>query len=327
MFSQRLLTQTTLVSLASLAASQSAIQFDGRVPAGTQLSAFDSENGLFNPDNVFGKNLTFSQLLQLPDVAPSLFDVGTVPLEVTVSDESIFAPSADNVQLGFRRAELLPASNNGTDASTLGVKSLHFSLMKDAARPLNLSHEYQLVFVESSDFSTNQFVLKTGTLLDTATQGGVDPDSLILFGNVKQSQILFNTAFTEGVFHNFGLTLDFDANTTQVFYSTGNDPLAQVTEPLPNDISGQGQYHFGVLKKGVNGGDDITKDGQQPAGIDEGIIYGGIFQEDSAASSITLSPQAATNATAAAATNASTPCTQKRSVGRIARRLHYAHKA
>lgn len=84
MFSQRLLTQTTLVSLASLAASQSAIQFDGRVPAGTQLSAFDSENGLFNPDNVFGKNLTFSQLLQLPDVAPSLFDVGTVPLEVTV---------------------------------------------------------------------------------------------------------------------------------------------------------------------------------------------------------------------------------------------------
>lgn len=327
MFTQRLLTQTTLVSLASLAASQSAIQFDGRVPAGTQLSAFDSENGLFNPDNVFGKNLTFSQLLQLPDVAPSLFDVGTVPLEVTVSDESIFAPSADNVQLGFRRAELLPASNNGTDASTLGVKSLHFSLMKDAARPLNLSHEYQLVFVESSDFSTNQFVLKTGTLLDTATQGGVDPDSLILFGNVKQSQILFNTAFTEGVFHNFGLTLDFDANTTQVFYSTGNDPLAQVTEPLPNDISGQGQYHFGVLKKGVNGGDDITKDGQQPAGIDEGIIYGGIFQEDSAASSITLSPQAATNATAAAATNASTPCTQKRSVGRIARRLHYAHKA
>jgi hypothetical protein len=81
--------------------------------------------------------------------------------------------------------------------------------MKDAARPLNLSHEYQLTFVESADFSTNQFVLKTGTMLDTATQGGVDPDSLILFGNVKQSKILFNAPFTAGVFHNFGLTLDF----------------------------------------------------------------------------------------------------------------------
>lgn len=130
-------------------------------------------------------------------------------IDTFCSDESIFAPSADNVQLGFRRAELLPASNNGTDPSTQGVKSLHFSVMKDTARPLNLSHEYQLSFVESNDFSTNQFVLKTGTMLDTATQGGVDPDSLILFGNVKTSQILFNTAFTEGVFHNFGLTLDF----------------------------------------------------------------------------------------------------------------------
>lgn len=113
-----------------------------------------------------------------------------------------------------------------------------------------------------------------------------------------------------------------------MFYSTGNDPLAQVTEPLPNDISGQGQYHFGVLKKGVNGGADITKDAQQPAGINEGIIFGGIFQEDSSASTITLSPQggAASNATAAAG-NASTACTKKRSVGSIAGRLQYVREA
>lgn len=116
-------------------------------------------------------------------------------------------------------------------------------------------------------------------------------------------------------------------STTQVFYSTGSDPLAQVTEALPNDISGQGQYHFGVLKKGVNGGADITKDGQQPAGINEGIIYGGIFQEDSSAAPITLSPQgAAGNATAASA-NASAPCTKKRSVGSIAGRLQYVRQA
>lgn len=115
-------------------------------------------------------------------------------------------------------------------------------------------------------------------------------------------------------------------STTQVFYSTGNDPLAQVTEPLTNDISGQGQYHFGVLKKGLGGGDDITKTGVQPAGINEGIIYGGIFQEDSSAAPITLSPSGATNATAAA-TNASAPCTKKRSVGSIAGRLQYERRA
>lgn len=66
-------------------------------------------------------------------------------LTISFSDQSIFAPSATNIQTGFRRAELIPASNNGTDPSTTGVQTLHFSLMKDAKRPLNLSHEYQMV--------------------------------------------------------------------------------------------------------------------------------------------------------------------------------------
>lgn len=126
------------------------------------------------------------------------------------SDKSIFAPSADNVQTGFRRAELLPASNSGTDPSTTGVKTLHFSVMKDAARPLNLSHEYQLVFLESNDFSTNQLVLKTGTILGQAAAG--NPDTLQLFGNVNDNppQVLFSTPFTPGVFNNFAVTLDFN---------------------------------------------------------------------------------------------------------------------
>lgn len=71
------------LSILSLAASQN-IQFDGRVPTGTALTAFDAENGLFNSGNVFGQNLSFSQLLQLPDVQGSIFDQNTVPLEVTI---------------------------------------------------------------------------------------------------------------------------------------------------------------------------------------------------------------------------------------------------
>lgn len=71
------------LSLTSLVAAQT-IQFDGRVPAGTKVADFDSNNNLFNPDNVFGANLSFSKLLQLPSVTPSLFDVGTIPVEVTL---------------------------------------------------------------------------------------------------------------------------------------------------------------------------------------------------------------------------------------------------
>ena len=141
------------------------------------------------------------------------FDVNSVPIGLTISDDSIFAPSADNVQTGFRRAELIPASNDGADASTTGLKTLHFSLSKDPLRPLNLSHEYQLVFLESADFSTNQVVLKTGTLLDgAAAAAAADPDSLMVFGNVNEAApgLLFSTAFTEGVVHNFGVVLDFD---------------------------------------------------------------------------------------------------------------------
>lgn len=81
-----------LFGFAALAAAQ-VIQFDGRVPAGTPLTAFDADNGLFNPSNVFGAGLKPSQLLLLPVIAPSLFDIATntVPLEVTIRHASTYS--------------------------------------------------------------------------------------------------------------------------------------------------------------------------------------------------------------------------------------------
>ncbi|GJD01130.1 hypothetical protein ColKHC_09955 [Colletotrichum higginsianum] len=267
------------------AKAQCALQFDGRIPKAFTAADFDGKTSPFNTANVFGKGLKFSDLIKLPG-GQSLFDVNsTQPFEVTIDDKSIFAPSADNVQIGFRRAEMLPLSNDGKDASTQGIKTLHFSLQKDDKRPLNLSHEYQLAFLESADFSTNQIVLKTGTILGQNTE---DPDTLQLFGNPAPE--LFKTKFTPGVFHNFAIKLDFTANTTEVFYSQGTSALKSQGAAVPNIIAGQGQYHFGILKKPVNGGADITKSGDQPAGIDEGLIYAGIFQEDSANGCISLSP-------------------------------------
>ena len=75
-----------------------------------------------------------------------------------------------------------------------------------------------------------------------------------------------------------------------MFFSRGEDDLVSVTGVLQNDISGQGQFHFGVLKKPVGGVGDITKNGFQEAGINEGVIFGGIFQEDSADGCISLKP-------------------------------------
>jgi hypothetical protein len=80
--------------------------------------------------------------------------------------------------------------------------------MKDCARPLNLSHEYQLVFLESADFSTNQVVLKTGTI--SGQPAGQSSDLLVVQSNVNEDRgNLFMTNFTDATWHNFGLVLDF----------------------------------------------------------------------------------------------------------------------
>jgi len=79
--------------------------------------------------------------------------------------------------------------------------------MRDSARQLNFSHEYQLVFVETADFSTNQFVVKTGTLLGESL---VDGERLVIQSNVNNATTLHDTAFTENVWHNYALLLNFD---------------------------------------------------------------------------------------------------------------------
>jgi len=81
--------------------------------------------------------------------------------------------------------------------------------MKDSARPLNSSHEYQLFFLESNDYSTNQVVLKYGAILGG---GGGDKDSLKVVGNVNASpvQTIYAVPFKGDVWHNFGITLDFN---------------------------------------------------------------------------------------------------------------------
>ena len=87
----------------------------------------------------------------------------------------------------------------------------------------------------------------------------------------------------------FGSVFLTYSSTIQVFQSTGNAPLAQVTEPLPNDLSGNGEYHFGLNKNPTDPGEDSLRSGFQESGINEGMVYGGIFIEDNANSTVTLS--------------------------------------
>lgn len=56
---------------------------------------------------------------------------------------------------------------------------------------------------------------------------------------------------------------------------------------MANDNSGEGQYQIGILKK-PTGTSDVVNAGYQESGIHEGLIYGGLFIENSADGCISL---------------------------------------
>ncbi|RBQ92611.1 hypothetical protein VDGD_10367 [Verticillium dahliae] len=185
------------------------IVFDGRVPQTAKVQDFDTAGGggfnPFNPNFVKGNNLTWSEILLLPTITPaSRFDAAknTRPVEVTISDESIFM-----TQLGFRRAELQFANDTGSGSpGSVGVKTLHFSVQTDAQRRFNESHEYLNVWHETAAFDANQFNFQTGTIIG---QPELPANTWKLLD--RNNALLWSTPVVDGVWQNFALTLDFNA--------------------------------------------------------------------------------------------------------------------
>ncbi|KAK9782104.1 hypothetical protein AB5N19_00431 [Seiridium cardinale] len=275
--------------LATLAAARPSVRraditcpvvLSGQVPASAQLTDFDSSaTSIFNPDFVRANATPWSEILLFPSVSNSRFDGASFKsLEVTITENSIF-----QTQNGFRRAGLqLLNDTNDSGPGTTGVRTLHWSVKQDPAKTLNLTHEYLNVWHERSDFDGNQFNFETGTLID---QPDVDKNTFKITN--RQSEVVWTTPIDSSAWQNFAVTLDFDNNTLQVYYSLGDEPLAAVTEALSNDNSGDGQYQIGILKK-PTGTDDVVNSGFQESPISEGQIYGGIFLEDSADGCISL---------------------------------------
>ncbi|PSR86977.1 hypothetical protein BD289DRAFT_433121 [Coniella lustricola] len=260
------------------------IVLDGRVPANASLTSFDTANGLFNPDYVKGNNLSWSDILLFPTVATnSRFDSADAaqykPIEVNINNASVY-----QAQYGFRRAGLLFANDSNTGSlGYTGVKTLHWSVQQDPQRALNLSHEYLNVWHESADYSADQIMFQAGSIL---AQPGLARDTFKVFD--RNSSLLWSVAMDlEGGWQNFAVTLDVTANTIQIYYSTGTDPLQAVTDVIPTDLSGDGQFQIGMIKK-PTGTSDVVNAGYQEAPFEEGQIYGGLFVEDSAGGCISL---------------------------------------
>ena len=80
-------------------------------------------------------------------------------IRITIDNSSVFVPggNASNAQFGFRRTELIAQVKGSvpqlTAISQVNTTAFHFSMTPDPANPLNLTHEYQAVFIEPTDGS------------------------------------------------------------------------------------------------------------------------------------------------------------------------------
>lgn len=194
------------------------IVLDGRVPSTANLATFDTSASPFSVDNVKGPQ-KWSEILKLPKVPASRFDLpGGQPVEVVINDKSIFSPGG-KPQNGFRRAGLIPAANNGTDASTVGIKTFHWSV-RQTAKKLNTSHEYINVWHERADYNGNQFNFETGALIGRETL--TKKDDWKVLG--KDDKVMWTGAKVEGQWENFAITLDYTKKYVHFFYDDPNHP-------------------------------------------------------------------------------------------------------
>jgi hypothetical protein len=214
-------------------------------------------------------------------------------ISVAIDNSSVFVPGGGAPQLGFRRTELIAQTDGNHTAldalMEVGVSVFHFSIMMDKTRPLNFSHEYQIVFIEPND-GTHVFGVQLGSpfTIPTGSLPVANAQSFQILDHA--SNVLFTTAFSSDTWHNFAVQVDWNNRTLAVLYSTNGDYLKAVTKVVPNltataGAAGQGDFHFGVLKLPVaNPADssanqgDVVHHGIQE-GTTEGLVYSGVFVE------------------------------------------------
>ncbi|KAK7025553.1 hypothetical protein VNI00_015906 [Paramarasmius palmivorus] len=278
------------VSRALQVAAATQILYDGRVPLSAQNASLDTSSGPFLTAVKGSESATHYSGFLGETVAPTpLWNTSEQVISITIDNTSVFTPGGGAPQLGFRRTELI-AQEQGSDLKQIietGVTQFHFSIKADTENPLNLTHEYQIVFIEPSD-GTHVFGVQLGSPFTnpTGTLPAPDADSFKVLDH--DLNVLFKTPFSADSWHNFAVQVDWDNLTLQVFYSTDAEELTAVTDVVSNPTvaqgaAGQGDFHFGVLKLPlVNPADstadqgDVVHHGIQE-GTKEGLLYSGVF--------------------------------------------------
>lgn len=203
---------------------------DGRIPSNFALQDFDTSASPFDPKYSIGQNLSWSQITRFPQpLTRSRFDAvsshnTTKPVEVTITDASVFLPGGGSPQVGFRRAGFL--LGNGSDATNVGVKTFHWSvrqpqpLFSPNFTAMNLSHEYMNAWHERNDYSGNQFSINAGVMLSQDYPANCSSECVAKEQALPRqawkfldhlNDIVFVTPIQYGSWQNFAVTLDYNA--------------------------------------------------------------------------------------------------------------------
>ncbi|KAF8272614.1 hypothetical protein EI94DRAFT_248719 [Lactarius quietus] len=223
------------------------------------------------------------------------------PVLVSIDNTSVFVPGGGQPQFGFRRTELVAQQNQVGNFTVFDGQiesnktAFHFSMQVDSTKPLNLTHEYQPVFIEPAD-GTHVFDIQMGTPFNSTLPAN---QANVFRFRSHNTSVLFQTQVDPTAWHNFAVVVDWVNLTLQLFFSLNGSPLQSVTGVEDNSSiaqgpKGQGEWHFGVLKLPlINPADspqnqsDLVHHGIQE-GTTEGMRYSGVFVE-SAANGITTS--------------------------------------
>ncbi|KAJ3801924.1 hypothetical protein GGU11DRAFT_829733 [Lentinula aff. detonsa] len=287
---------TVLLLSAIAASSASSLYWDGRVPQTMTESDLDSSIGPYLTV-VKGSEAAshYTTLLGTTSTPTPLWNtvLSEQVISLTIDNSSIFVPGGSTPQTGFRRTDLI-AQGNGSNSALdaimeVGVSKFSFSVKENDQLPLNYSHEYQIVFIEPSD-GTHVFELQLGTPFSNPTAPAPAADAAFLKIRDHALNLLFETPFTAGQWHNFAVQVDWVNLTLEVFYSADAAELVAVTSVVSNPTAstgsaGQGDFHAALLKlplvdssETIAEQDDVVHYGIQE-GTTEGLFYSGLFVE------------------------------------------------
>ncbi|KAJ4482474.1 hypothetical protein J3R30DRAFT_2179165 [Lentinula aciculospora] len=277
--------------------SSTSVYWDGRVPQTMTEWDVDSSIGPYLTV-VKGSEAAshYTTLLGTSSTPTPLWNtlISEQVISLTIDNSSIFVPGGSTPQNGFRRTDII-AQGNGSNSALdaimeIGVSKFYFSVKDNEQLPLNYSHEYQIVFIEPSD-GTHVFELQLGTPFSNPTAPTPAVDATFLKVRDHALNLMFETPFTSGQWHNFAVQIDWNNLTLQVFYSADDADLVAVTPVTSNPTAspgpaGQGDFHAALLKlplvdpsESSAEQNDVVHYGIQE-GTTEGLFFSGFFVQD-----------------------------------------------